>query len=117
MNKILKYLRSLFMNKVVINGRTYEVMGNNVSVTNKNGKTILTVNGIVIDDNIEEKEITVKWQGELANLNCTNAEVNGNITGKVDCTSLTCNNIKGDVKATSVDCKNFIGDINALSVN
>lgn len=100
------------MNQIVVNGNRYSVSGKNITV--KNGT-------VYVDDKIIESnlsgEVTIKFEGDLANLDCNNAIVNGYISGNVDCNSLKCGNISGNVDATSVICCDISGDVYATSVN
>lgn len=132
-NLIKNIYNKLFpMNTVIINGKTYNVSGNNISVQNISGKgNKVIINGVTIVDGLEGNEVTVKWEGDLANLNCTSAIINGDVNGDVDTQSLTCKNITakkvesqsidcadiyGDVDSQSVTCNNVTGDIDAMSV-
>jgi len=115
-DKFKKNFNNLFnMNKITINGQAFNVDGNNVTVKSINCRSKITVNGVVIADNLEG-DVIIKWEGDLANLDCVNAEISGNVNGKVDATNITCNNITGDVNSTSIECNDIKGDINSTSV-
>ena len=104
------------MNTITINGTTIRVQGNNVVVSNRQ----VIVDGKVVYDNTQSpgNEVTVKWEGDLAKLNCTDAVIYGDIQGNVDSTNLTCQSIGGDVTATNVTCKGDIqGRVNAVNVS
>jgi len=101
-----------FMNKITIDGVSYDVEGKNVSVVNRR----IIVDGKVIVDNIISNTVHIKWEGELAKLDCTSCEIVGNVHGKVDATSVVCGDVGGDIDATSVKCGNVAGDIDAVSV-
>lgn len=100
------------MNVIIINGKRYNVQGNNITV---NGDSI-TVDGKVIESGLNG-EVKVKFEGDLANIDCNNLEVHGNIKGDVDCTNLKCNKIEGDVDCTNLTCETITGDIDANSIN
>lgn len=99
------------MSVITVNGKTYNVQGNNITV---NGDSI-KVDGKTIESGLSG-EVKVKFEGDLANLHCNSAVVNGNIKGDVDCTSLQCNNIDGNVDCTSLQCETIYGNIDATSV-
>jgi len=99
------------MNRITINGETFIVDGNNVSVSGNKIK----VNDKVIKGELEGI-VKVEWSGDLANLDCTNATINGDVHGDVDCTNITCGNIGGDVDGTNVKCGNIGGDVDANKV-
>ena len=100
------------MNTININGKSYIVRGKNVVI--KNNKVI--VDGSVIEENMKGI-VKVEWIGDLANLDCDSAEVNGNVHGNVDCTNLKCDDIKGNVDCTNLNCNDIYGDVDAVTVN
>lgn len=100
------------MNKLIIDGITHEVEGNNVSIVKKS----VRVNGKVIVDNIESDTIHIKWEGDVANLDCTSCDITGNVTGNVEATRVTCGNVGGDVECTSIQCDDVQGNVDATSV-
>lgn len=98
------------MNRIIINGVTIDVTGNNVSIKNGtvlvNGNTIKTgLSGIV----------QIKFEGELASLETDGNVECGNVQGDVRCGGSFQG---GDVRG-SVDCggsftgKNVNGNIDA----
>lgn len=99
------------MNSITINGETFIVDGKNVNIS---GNKVI-VDGKVVKNGLEGI-VKIEWSGDLANLDCTNATINGDIHGDVDCTNLTCGNIGGDVDATNVKCGNIGGDVDAMKV-
>lgn len=95
------------MNKITIGSvggtTTYNVDGKNIRVkTNNNKNSIVMVNGVVIEDGISG-DITIKFEGDLANLDCTNADIYGDVKGDIDGTNIT---VKGSVGG-SVDGTNI----------
>lgn len=110
-----QFLKKQFklMNKLIVNGIEHMVEGNNVSIV----KRSIVVNGKIIVDNIVGDSVHVKWEGDLANLDCTSCEITGNVNGRVDSTSVRCGNVGGNVDATSVRCGNIGGRVDATSVN
>ena len=102
------------MNKITINGETINVEGNDIVIT-KNGK--VSVSDKTIKTGLTG-EVKVRFEGDLANIDCTNLVVNGNVQGDVDCTNLTVQGgIEGDVDANNVRCENIGGDVDANKVN
>jgi cytoskeletal protein CcmA (bactofilin family) len=101
------------MNKITINGVTHQVSGNNISV--KNG--VVMVDGVVVTDKISG-DITVKFEGSIANLKAENVKVFGDVFGSVDTTSLEVDgDINANVNATSIEINgNIGGDVDATSV-
>lgn len=99
------------MNRITINGETFIVDGKNINVS---GSKVI-VDGKVVKGDLEGI-VKIEWSGDLANLDCTNAVINGNVEGDVDCTNLTCGNIGGDVDATNVKCGDIGGDVDAMKV-
>lgn len=101
------------MNKITINGKTYEVYGNNIKIMNDK----VIVDGVVISEGLTG-EVTIKFEGDLAKLDATNVVVNGNVVGDVDCTSLqVTGSINGDVDATNVKASEIIGKVDAVNVS
>lgn len=100
------------MNSVNINGKSYIVQGDNVTIDNDK----VIVNGNVIEDNLKGI-VKIEWIGDLAKLDCTSAVINGNVYGNVVCTNLKCKNIKGDVDCTSLNCNDIVGDVDGTSIN
>jgi hypothetical protein len=99
------------MNNIIINGQSYSVQGNNITITNNQ----VIVDGTAIQSNLSG--ITeVKFDGDLASLKCHGAAtVNGDVKGNVDAGgSIKCGNVGGNVDAGgSVTCGNVGGDIDA----
>lgn len=91
--------------KMFINDTEYNVKGTNIKVVNDS----IFVNGeLVSKGNVGT--VHIKWEGPVANIDCTSLEVVGDVNGDVDCTSLQVGgNVTGDVDATSVK---VTGDIN-----
>lgn len=101
------------MNKIVINGQSFETTGKNISVINGS----IMVDGKLIVEGLTG-EVSIKFEGELANLKASNVVLNGNVTGNVDCTSLEINgNVGGNADCTSLDIEGDIkGDVDATSI-
>jgi len=101
------------MNKIFINGKSYDVKGKNIVA--KNGKVI--VDGEVIKDGLSGT-VRIEFKGDLASLDCTNAVVNGNVKGSVDCTSIVVNgDVSGDVDGTTIKCGDVGGDVDGTTVS
>lgn len=102
-----------YMNKIFIDSTSYDVKGNNVTI--KNGEVI--VDGIVIKDGLSGI-VKIEFQGDLANLDCTTAVVNGNVQGDVDGATITINgNVQGDVNGTTIMCGDIGGDVDGTTIN
>ncbi len=114
LRKQLNNLNKFFdnMNKLIVDGKSYDVKGTNVSVS----RNIIKVNGVTIVDNIVSDTVHIKWEGDVANLDCTSCEITGNVQGKVNATSVKCGDVGGNIDATSVKCENVAGKIDAVSV-
>lgn len=81
---------SISGNSITVNGKTFNnIKGNNVSIVNGTVK----VDGKIITEGLEG-EVTVKWEGDVANVETHNLEVTGSVTG-----SVTSHNteVEGDV--------------------
>ncbi len=82
-------------NRMTINGVTYEVEGNNISV--RNG--VIYVDGVVVHSGLDNS-VHITWRGDLASL-----QADG---------SVTCGSVEGDVIAGgSVNCHNVSGNVGA----
>ena len=95
----------------MINGRTINCSGSNISIINDN----IIVDGKVIQSNIGNN-VQVIVNGDVNKLDCAGkVEVHGN-SGSIDCSG-SCNvdgNVNGNIRASgSVTCGNVSGDINA----
>lgn len=97
------------MATIIVDGSTYS------------GKNVQIINGRVIVDGKETNgkeygSINVIVNGNLETLDCTSAEINGDVHGNVDATNVTCKAIGGDVDATNVKCDFIEGDVDAVNV-
>lgn len=92
------------MATIVIDGQNFE------------GKNVSIINGRVIIDGKEYASITVVVNGNLNSLDCASAQINGDVLGDVDCTSLNCKAIGGNVDVTNVNCDYIEGDVDATVV-
>lgn len=97
------------MAKIVIDGKSFE--GDFISIVNEE----VFIDGKPSDGN-KYKSIKVIVNGNLKSLDCTSAEINGDVLGNVDATNLTCRAIGGDVDATNVTCDYIEGDVDATNV-
>jgi hypothetical protein len=100
------------MNRITINGQTFEVQGKNISV---NGNSII-VDGITIQTELSGI-VEIKFEGDLANLEAHNVKIKGNVIGDVDAHNVECGNVGGNVKAHNVDCGDVTGNVNAKNVS
>lgn len=111
------------MSSININGASFKVTGNNIVVDQFNGT--VKVNGVLIQDGLKGI-VEIKFEGDLASLNCNTATISGSVHGKVDANTLKvtgditgdvdgntvhANSIKGDVDANTINCKTHTGDI------
>jgi hypothetical protein len=98
-------------NKITINGKSYEVSGNNITVKN---------DSIYVDGKLVESCLTgnvkVEFTGDLANLDCTTATINGNVQGDVDGTTITCGDVGGYVDGATIKCGNIGGDVDGTNI-
>lgn len=103
---------------VSINGKTIRVSGSNITVINDK----IIVDGKVLDESMDYKNITVIVEGDCNKLdaagavtvqgNCGSVDcsgsctIHGNVTGNVDASgSVTCGDVGGDIDASgSVRC-------------
>lgn len=90
------------MNTITINGKSITCSGNNIVVTNNK----MYVDGKLVEQGLVG-EITVKFEGDLASLECHNANINGNVNGDVDCHNLKCHDIIGKAKAHNLQCNSI----------
>lgn len=97
------------MATIVIDGQNFE--GKNVSIIN--GRVIIDGKE---SDGKEYASITVVVNGNLNSLDCASAQINGDVLGDVDCTSLNCKAIGGNVDVTNVNCDYIEGDVDATVV-
>lgn len=100
------------MNTISINGRSFSVSGRNISVVN--GK-------IIVDGKTIQKGLTgdvhIKWEGDLAELNCNSCEISGNVGKDVKCnTAKIKGNIGGDVKGNTIKCGNVQGNVKGNTI-
>ena len=102
------------MNTITINGQKYNVDGQNISVR---------YNSVYVDGKLVVGQLTndvhITFEGDIANLDCTSATINGNVTGNVDATSVKIvGNIDGDVDATSVNVNgNINGNVDGTTIS
>lgn len=102
-----------YMNKITINGESFDVSGKDIVVK----RNTVIVNGKVIKDDLSGT-VKIEFQGDLASLDCTNAVINGNVQGNVDGANVTVNgNVRGNVDGTSIKCCDVGGDVDGTSVS
>jgi hypothetical protein len=104
------------MNKITINNKSHNVVGRNVSVVTTNGVTTIKVDGNIVVEGSLGDQITVKFEGDLANLDCHNVIVNGNVENNVNSHNVECHHVGGDINAHKVNCGKVLGNINAHKV-
>jgi hypothetical protein len=98
------------MNKIIINGEEHSVEGRNIAVTTVDNKTTITVNNKVVQT-VNNNNVVIRFEGDLATLDCHNVEVHGNIIGDVDAHNIKCNDIFGEVDAHNVSCRKVRGKV------
>jgi autotransporter translocation and assembly factor TamB len=99
------------MNRIVINGESISVSGNNISIINGQ----IYVDGKLVKEELSGN-VSVSFEGDLASLKTDgSATINGNVLGDVDAGgSVKCGNIEKSVDAGgSVNCLNVGGDVDA----
>lgn len=100
------------MNTISINGKSFSVSGSSVSVVN--GKII--VDGKLITEGLAG-DVHIKWEGDLASLNCNSCEISGNVGKDVKCnTAKIEGNVGGDVKGNTIKCGNVQGSVKGNTV-
>jgi len=94
------------MAKITINGNTFEVSGNNVSIINGT----VRVDGNVVVSGLSGG-VNIKWEGGLASLTTDSSVTCTDIHGSVNAGgSVHCNDISGSVSADgSVKASGHIG--------
>lgn len=114
---MIKFLKR-FMNKITINGLTKLVSGNDIVVEDTaNSKVIVKVDGVVVYQS-DSRELKVSFEGDLATLRATHANVSGNVMGDVDGTHIKIGgNVMGNVDGTHVTANEINGKIDAVHVN
>lgn len=104
--------KSNHMNTITINGKSTQVSGKNIVVTNNK----IYVDNVLIEENLSNT-VKIEFTGDLASLNCTSAIINGNVKGDIDCTSLSVKgDITGNVDGTNVSANNITGTVDATSI-
>lgn len=109
-----------YIRTIIINGIKYlsYKKGNHIQVKTHNNLTSVIVNGDIVANNINTSTVTIKWEGDLARLDCNVAEISGSIHGDVDANTLKVHgNITGNIEANTVQCNTVNGDIEANVVN
>ncbi len=119
------------MNKVVINGKKYEIPNGNISIIN--GK--IYVNGKEFTEELNSEIVDVVVYGDVSQINCEgNVVINGNaetiycggncevekdVSGDIKAYgSVNCGNVKGNVSAGGiVKCKSFGKSYNEMENN
>ena len=100
------------MNKIIINGEQFTTTDRNIVV--KNNKVI--VNGDIIKEGLQG-DVHIIFEGDLANLDCTTATINGDVRGSVDGTTINVQgNVGGDIDGTTVNCGNVQGNVDAMKI-
>lgn len=114
------------MNRLIVNGTTYEVKGRNIRVK----RSTVLVDGVTVVDGLSGT-VKIEFQGDLASLDCNTATINGDVNGDVDansltvtgdvagdidCTSIKCGDVGGDVDGATVTCGKVRGDVDAMQV-
>jgi len=98
-------------NKIVINGKSHSVSGKNISIMNDK----IYVDGILVESGLSGI-VEVKFEGDIANLECTTATINGNVLGNVDGTTIRCGDVGGDVDGTTITCGDVSGDVDGTTI-
>ena len=107
------------MNKITINGITQQVSGKNIVVEDvMNGsKVIVKVDGVIVHQS-DSHSLKITFEGDLATLRATHANVSGNVMGDVDGTNIKISgDVMGDVDGTNVTANEIKGRVDAINVN
>ena len=109
-------IKNIFnMATIIINGKSYDnVVGNNIQIINDK----VIVNGVVIESGLSGI-IKVQFEGDIANIDCSNLEIIGNVVGNIDSSNLKVSgNIQGDVDCTNLTCRDiFANKVDATIIN
>lgn len=133
-------LKKWYMNIIKINGESFDVKGRNIRIGKVSTDSNVKINGmninnlghiknqynsgqssavyvdnVLIKDNLND-DIKIEFIGDLANLNCINAVVNGDVRGNIDATNVKCDKVGGSIDATNVKCGKVSGSIDATKV-
>ena len=113
LNKLNGFTKRIIstMNSITINGESFVCTGKNI--VSVNGKII--VDGVVIKEGLSG-DVTIHFSGDLANLSCADAVINGNVQGNVNAADIKCGNVGGNVTGADVRCTEVHGKISAASV-
>ena len=98
-------------NNMNINGKSYNVAGNNIVVNNGS----VFVDGILIEGGLSGI-VKIEFNGDLASLNCNTVEISGNVQGDVKCNTIKCGDVGGDVKGNTIKCGNVAGNVKGMTV-
>lgn len=111
----VKLKNRIKMNTMIINGKRIQVEGNNVSI---NGNKIF-VDGKEVNCEELKGEVTIKWEGDLANLECHNAKIKGNIQGDVDSHNIDITgNVGGNIDSHNVEMRGDVqGDVKGHNID
>lgn len=101
----------IFSNKIVINGKSHSVGGKNISIINDK----IYVDGILVESGLSGI-VEVKFEGDVANLDCTTATINGNVLGDVDGTTIRCGDVSGNVDGTTITCGKIGGNVDGTTI-
>jgi hypothetical protein len=99
------------MNQIIINGKSINVQGNNISVINDK----VYVDGKLVESGLSGR-VEISFKGDLANLKTDgSATVHGDVRRDVIASgSVKCHNVEGDVDASgSVNCGKIGGNVRA----
>ncbi len=103
---------SKIKNSIIINGEVFEnIEGSSIKVIDNK----IYVDNELIKDNLKGI-VEIKFIGDIADLECTNATIHGNCQGDVHSTNLTCINIEGSIETNNITCKDIGGDVTADNV-
>ena len=94
-----------------INGKNYSVSGRNIVVNNDS----IYVGGVLIEGGLSGI-VEIKFDGDLASLNCNTATISGNVHGDVKANTVKCGDVGGDVKGNTVKCGNVSGSVKGNTV-
>lgn len=98
-------------NKITINGKTYNVSGKNIQVKNDS----IYVDGDLVESGLSGV-VKVEFTGDLTNLDCTTAHINGNVLGNVDGTTINCGDVGGKVDGTTINCHDISGNVDGVTI-
>jgi hypothetical protein len=99
------------MNTIIINGKTFQVSGQNIGVINNS----IIVDGVVVESGLSGI-VKIEFHGNLASLQTSgDVVVHGDVAGDISASGdVRCGDVKGNVKASGdINCGHVDGKVYA----